>query len=123
MRRGEIAALHWGDVAWGQGEDDPTRGIEVRRSNSSGLGDGAPKSGRVRRPHLSRRLYRTLRALYVARWEPGPDARVIERHYFDLDKLTLRRALKRAGLPSRTFQNLRATCSSLQKQWGVSPEY
>jgi len=72
---------------------------------------------------MSRRLWRALRELYSARWEPGPEQRILERHYFDLDKLTLRRVLKRAGLPHRTFQNLRATCSSLLKQWGVAPEY
>ena len=35
----------------------------------------------------------------------------------------LRKALLRAGLPHRTFQGLRATCSSLLRQWGVAPEY
>ena len=73
--------------------------------------------------HLSRRLCRALDSLYKSRWEPSPDARIVKRNYSDLDKLTLRRALKGAGLPSRTLQNLRATASSLLKSWGVAPEY
>ncbi len=123
LRRGEIAALRWGDVAFGLGEHDATRGIEVRQSRARGEEAEAPKSGRVRRPHLSRRLWHALRWLHQSRWEPGPEALVIETHYFELDKSLLRRALKRAGLPHRTLQNLRATCSSLLKQWGVAPAY
>ena len=123
MRRGEIAGLRWGDVAFGVGEDDPSRAIEVRQSRARGEDAEAPKSGRIRRPHLSRRLSSALRALHRSRWEPAPDVLVIGTHYFDLDKSLLRRVLKRAGLPHRTLQNLRATCSSLLKQWGVAPEY
>ncbi len=123
LRRGEIAALRWGDVAFGVDEDDRTRGIEVRQSRARGEEAEAPKSGRTRRPHLSRRLRRALIGLHRDRWQPGPDARVIRTHYFDLDKSLLRLVLKRAGLAHRTLQNLRATCSSLLKQWGVLPEY
>jgi hypothetical protein len=47
----------------------------------------------------------------------------VKASYWDLSKLVLRRVLRSAGLPHRTFQNLRATCSSLLKQWGVAPEY
>ena len=123
LRRGEIHALAWGDVAWGQGEDDPTRALEVGRSNSSGRGVEATKSGKVRRPHLSRRTWRELRALYRERWEPGPEARIVTGNYWDLSTVLLRRILRRAGLPARTFQNLRATAGSLLRQWGIPPEY
>ena len=124
LRRGEVTGLPWGDMRpWGESEDDPSRAILVRQARPRGAAVGEPKSGRERRTHMSRRLWRALRELYSARWEPGPEQRILERHYFDLDKLTLRRVLKRAGLPHRTFQNLRATCSSLLKQWGVAPEY
>ncbi len=123
LRRGEIAGLRWGDVAFGAGDDDPTRAIEVREARARGEAPEAPKSGRVRRPHLSRRLARRLRALHRSRWEPGPAERIVQARYFDLDKSLLRVVLKRAGLPHRTLQNLRATCSSLLKQWGVAPEY
>lgn len=123
LRRGEIAGLRWGHVCWGTGEADPSRRIEVRLSNSSGLGDDAPKGGKVRAPHVSRRLYRALQALARSRFEPGPSERIVRRNYFDLSHVTLRRVLRRAGLPSRSFQNLRATASSLLKQWGVAPAY
>ena len=123
LRRGELAGLTWGDVAWGTNEDDASRAILVRQARPRGAAVDAPKSGRERAPHVSRRLWRALRELYRARWEPGPETRIVERHYFDLDKVTLRRVLKTAGLPQRTFQNLRATCSSLLKQWGIAPEY
>jgi len=123
LRRGEISALRWGDVAFEQDQDDPIRAIEVRQTRARGEAPEAPKSGRVRRPHLSRRLWRALRALHRSRWEPGQDERVIRTHYFDFEKSILRRVLKRAGLPHRTLQNMRATCSSLLKQWGIAPEY
>jgi len=123
LRRSEIAGLRWGDVAFGEGPDDPTHAIEVRHARPRGEPTEAPKSGRVRRPHISRRLWLALHALHRSRWEPGPEARVVRTHYSDLCKSLLRRVLKRAGLPHRTYQNLRATCSSLLKQWGVAPEY
>jgi len=123
LRRGEIHALTWGCVEWGQGEADPVRAVEVARSNSSGRGVEATKSGKVRRPHLSRRTWRALRALYRERWEPGPEVRIVRGNYWDLSTVMLRRVLERAGLPARTFQNLRATASSLLRQWGVPAEY
>ena len=123
LRRAEIAGLRWGDVAWGAGEDDTTRALEVRNAKPRGGASEATKSGRARRPHMSRRLGQALAALYRARMEPGPEACVVRTNYWDLSNVMLRRVLKRAGLPSRTFQNLRATCSSLLKQWGVAPAY
>jgi hypothetical protein len=47
----------------------------------------------------------------------------VKASYWGLSELVLRRVLRSAGLPHRTLQNLRATCSSLLKQWGVAPEY
>ena len=66
LRRSEIAGLCWGDVAFGAGPDDPTRGIEVRHARPRGGPTEAPKSGRVRRPHISRRLWLALRPAAVA---------------------------------------------------------
>ena len=123
LRRGEISALTWGCVHWGSGVEDPARAIEVRASNSSGLGVEDTKAGKFRRPHLSRRLYAALEKLYKARWKPSNDARIVKRHYSELGNVTLRRALRKAGLPDRSFQNLRATCSSLLKSWGIDPAY
>ncbi len=123
LRRSEIAGLRWGDVAFGTSGDDPTRHIEIRQARPRGLDAEAPKSGQARCPHLSRRLRRALMALSRSRWEPGPQDQIVTASYWGLSELVLRRVLKSAGLPHRTLQNLRATCSSLLKQWGVAPEY
>ncbi len=123
LRRSELAGLSWGDVAFGTGPDDPSRAIEIRHARPRGEPLEAPKSGRIRRPHISRRLWFALDRLHKERWRPGPNERLIASHYSDLQASLLRRVLIRAGLPHRTFQNLRATCSSLLKQWGVAPEY
>jgi hypothetical protein len=40
-----------------------------------------------------------------------------------MDGMVLRGACKRAGLPKRTFQNLRATASSLLMEWLKDPVY
>src|SRR5262245_15284663 len=123
LRRGESAGLRWGDGVFGEGPDDPMRAVEVRTARPRGEELEAPKSGRTRRPHISRRLWHALNALRRERWKPAADALVVRTDYFDLSGWLLRRVLERAGLPHRTFQNLRATCSSLLKQWGVNPEY
>ena len=115
--------LRWGDVAFGTSGDDPTRHIEIRQARPRGLNAEAPKSGQERRPHLSRRLRNALAELYRARWEPGPADQIVKASYWGLSELVLRRVLRLAGLPHRTFQNLRATCSSLLKQWGIAPAY
>jgi integrase len=61
LRRSEIAGLRWGDVAFGTGGDDPTRHVEIRQARPRGLDAEAPKSGQLRRPHLSLRLRSALR--------------------------------------------------------------
>ena len=123
LRRGEIFGLRWGDVAFGDDDDDPTRLVEIRQARPRGLAAEAPKSGQTRRPHLSRRLRNALAELYRTRWEPGPQDQIVKASYSGLSDRVLRRVLRSAGLPGRTFQNLRATCSSLLKQWGIAPEY
>jgi integrase len=123
LRRGELHALTWGCINWGEDERDPTRYIEVRASNSSGLGVEPPKSGEVRWVPISRRVRQALLQLYRDRWEPGPDERIIRQNYWDLSTVTLRRICERAGLPHTTFQHLRATCGTLLTQWLRDPEW
>jgi hypothetical protein len=48
---------------------------------------------------------------------------IVKANYWSMEQRVLRRVCERAGLPKCTFQNLRATCSSLLKQWGVAPAY
>lgn len=61
---------------------------------------------------MSRRLHRALCALNRECFEPGPDTLVVLTSYNQQER-TLRRVLARAGLSSRGWQALRATCSSL----------
>jgi hypothetical protein len=59
MRVGEVVALKWGDVQFGEDEDDRNRFIFVRR-NWVHKQFGKPKSGKERRVDLSRQLRRVL---------------------------------------------------------------
>ena len=59
MRVGEVVALKWGDVQFGEDENDRNRFIFVRR-NWVAKKYGKPKSGKERRVDLSRQLRRVL---------------------------------------------------------------
>ncbi len=119
LRHGEISGLRWGDIAIGDGPEDPTRHLFLQRSLSSGLEPGPLKGGRARKAPLSRRLAEALLDVRRARFSPSPDALIIETGYFELERRLVRRACTAAGIGKRTLQNLRATASSLLKQWGV----
>ena len=123
LRRGEIKGLLWGDVAWGEDEHDPTRRLVLRHNRPRGLPQDVLKSGLQREPHISSRLEFSLRSLYRARFQPGPNSEVVKENYWSLEERVLRRVCERAGLPKRTFQNLRATASSLLTEWTKDPVY
>jgi integrase len=59
LRRGELLALQWGDIQFGDGEDDPNRYILVQRNWVRGEFT-TPKSKKSRRVDLSRQLRRVL---------------------------------------------------------------
>jgi integrase len=55
MRLGEVLALRWGDIQFGEDEHDKNRSIYIRRNWVEGQ-FGKPKSGKERRVDLSRQL-------------------------------------------------------------------
>jgi integrase len=59
MRRGEVVALRWGDIQFGESEEDTNRFIWVRRNFVAGKFT-TPKSKKTRRVDLSRQLRRAL---------------------------------------------------------------
>ncbi len=123
LRLGEIVGLKWGDIEWGAHHSDPCRRLILRHTRSRGDKTSPLKSGFQREPHISTRLQHALRKLKRSRFEPGAEADVVQQKYSRLYTHTMRRVLERAGLPKRTFQNMRATASTLLKQWGVAEEY
>ena len=61
LRRGELVALRWGDIQFGDCEDDPNRHILVQHNYVQG-GFTSPKGKRNRRVDLSKQLRRELLA-------------------------------------------------------------
>ena len=135
LRRGELVGLRYEDLV-GAGQDDSRRHLCVRHSRSSGGPLGPVKSGKARRVPCSRRLWRALEEDRSRRKAGGPcvidlagkpvgaelaepSPYVLSMSYYDLDGRYLARICKAAGIERRTFQNLRATCSSLLKEWGI----
>jgi integrase len=62
LREGEIAAMQWGDIQFGEGEDDPDRYMVVRRNYDRRWSHKmlTPKSRKPRRVDMSRELRRIL---------------------------------------------------------------
>jgi integrase len=59
LRKGELIAVKWGDIQFGNSEDDPNRYLLVQRNFVHGKFT-TPKSKKSRRVDLSRELRRTL---------------------------------------------------------------
>jgi integrase len=106
LRVGEALALTWGQVAWGADEADTTRALYIDRNRPQGGAPEPPKSGRSRTVALSHRLRRALRALYDARFHPGPEAAVFggldDRNF---SKREWRRICEAAGLGHRALKD------------------
>ncbi len=59
LRKGELIALKWGDIQFGENDEDPNRFLLVQRNFSCGRFT-TPKSKKSRRVDLSRQLRREL---------------------------------------------------------------
>ena len=124
MRMAEAEALTWGQIAFGTDEVATSRSITIDRARVLTDYSSPPKSGRSRRVQVSKRLRRGLLDLRRHRFEPGPDARV-------LDGLTgasfrerdWRRIRKRAGLGSVSPKDLRDTFASQLLTRGINPAF
>jgi len=120
LRVGEAVGLTWGGIVWGTDDADPTRALIIDRSRPRGGPVSTTKSARARRVALSRRLRDALAELYRARFEPGPDALVLEG--VDVDSFRMnpwRRICKRAGIGHRSLKDLRDTFASQLLTAGV----
>ena len=131
LRLGEVLALRWGKIIWGQDEDDRVRGLWIDENLPSG-GTGEPeepKSGRARKVGLSRRLRRALGDLYLERFRdhPGlepPERRVLEGiHPGNFRARQWRRICGRADLGHRAMKDLRDTYASQLLTCGVQLGY
>ncbi|MEE8551188.1 MAG: tyrosine-type recombinase/integrase, partial [Gemmatimonadota bacterium] len=124
LRLGEVLGLRWGKIIWGADESDLSRSLLIDEARPRGGEAGPPKSGRARRVGLSRRLKRTLGAVYRDRFEPGPDALVLEGvEPGNFRNREWRRILKRGELGHRRLKDLRGTFASQLLTAGVQLGY
>jgi integrase len=124
LRLGEALALRWGHVVWGGGTDDRGRALRIEETRSRGGDPTAPKSGRARRVALSRRLRGALLDLYRKRFEPGPEALVLDAvEPNNFRHREWRRICKRAGLGGVNLKDLRDTFASQLLTAGVQLGY
>jgi integrase len=136
LRKGELIALKWGDIQFGERETDANRYILVQRNWSRGRFT-SPKSKKSRRVDLSKQLRATLlelrdRRLLSAMMDGGPG--IVDDLVFPSQTGTvikpdnivpryMQPALERAGLRRFRFHDLRHTFGSLLIQDGASLVY
>jgi integrase len=139
LREGEIAAVQWGDIQFGKGEEDIDRYILVRRNYDRRWSKKmlTPKSRKPRRVDMSRELRRTLLDLRDARLGkasaqdtaeisetlvfPSEAGTPIEMNNFS--ERVFKPLLTTAGLRCVRFHDLRHTYGSLLIQAGASLAY
>jgi integrase len=136
LRRGELVALKWGDIQFGESEKDSNRYILVQRNYVHGKFT-TPKSKKTRRVDLSRQLRQTLVEIrdvqlfetYLQGRSSIADELVFQSEagtIVDPDNLVARHfipALDKAGLRKIRFHDLRHTFGSLLIQDGASLTY
>jgi integrase len=112
LRLGEIRARAWAHHAWGSSADDRTRALIVAENIPSG-GEGAelPKTGKVRRVHMSRRLREWLLD-ERNRQGTGAAGRVFHDRGARGFRGLLARLSSRAGIDPANFLTLRHTFAS-----------
>jgi integrase len=139
LREGEIAALEWGDVQFGDGENDADRYIIVQRNYDRRWSRKmlTPKSGKPRRVDMSRELRRVLmqhrddrlvKALAKGKSDisddlvfPSEAGTPTEMNNFS--ERVFKPSLAGAGLRRIRFHDLRHTFGSLLIQAGASLAY
>ncbi len=136
LRQGELLALRWGDLQFGEDEADPDRYILVERRWYRGQ-FSTPKGGKTRRVDMSKELRRTLLGLRDQRLlaafgqgrtsifddlifageggNPLRARKLVESHFLP--------ALERAGLRRFRFHDLRHTFGSLLIEAGAPLPY
>ena len=136
LRRGELVALKWGDIQFGESAEDPNRYLLVQRNYVYGEFT-TPKSKKARRVDLSKQLRaallelrdeRLVQAFAAGRASimdelvfPSPEGSVLDPdNLYDRYFLPV---LERAGLRRIRFHDLRHTFGSLLIQSGASPAY
>jgi integrase len=136
LRRGELIALKWGDLQFGENEADPNRYILVQRNHSQGEFT-TPKSNKSRRVDLSRQLRsvlvelrdkRLLEAFLEGRSSIADDLIFPSKSGTVLDGANLIHyyfapCVEKAGLRRIRFHDLRHTFGSLLIQRGASLTY
>jgi len=136
LRRGELIALRWGDIQFGQSADDSNRYVLVQRNYSLGKFT-TPKNGKSRRVDLSRQLRKVLLDLRDKRLLDAylkGQASISDDLVFPSqtgtpiapDNIAVRYmtpALEKAGLRRFRLHDLRHTFGSLLIQGGASLTY
>jgi integrase len=136
LRKGELIALKWGDIQFGENPEDPNRYILVQRNYSQGRFT-SPKSKKSRRVDLSKHLRNVLLELRDKRMLeafisgqtsiaddlafPSQAGTVIKPD--NIVPRYMEPALEKAGLRRFRFQDSRHTFGSLLIQDGASLAY
>jgi integrase len=136
LRKGELIALKWGDIQFGDSADDPNRYILVQRNYSQGRFT-SPKSKKSRRVDLSKQLRAALTELrdtHLLNAMMAGNTSIAEGLVFpsrggtvikpdNIVPRYMEPALEQAGLRRFRFHDLRHTFGSLLIQDGASLAY